>query len=253
VYLFNELNWTQSTLPSNFSGIPPVKISIAVDVPIVLWVPGVQFLGATYAAGIVQPFDYVSTYGPGRPPTRNANLGTRGGTYATVLIPGQLSWSLSRDLFVKTGFDLFLPDGDYEKPNQIAFPNSIGFWTLEPTLGITYVPSAWNFSTNLYYDYNFQNPTSHYTSGTMIGADYTAMRAFGKWGVGLGAYSQTQLDYDVQNHVRIPNSKASNYGLGPVVTYQLGIATLQATYNYRLANPHIVGTNEFWTDLTIPF
>ena len=250
LYLFNEVDWTSTSIFYDFNKNYRYTTHIAVDVPALLWAPGVQFFGADYDAGIVQPFDYASTSGPGHPRT---NLGTRGGIYDTVLIPGQLSWKLPDNVFFKTSLYVYLPDGNFEKPSVMAFPNSIGFFALEPNLNLTYAPGPWNFSAGVYYDHNFENETTHYTSADILGGDYTVMRWFGRWGLGVGGSSQTQFNNDTLDGVMVPNSKTSNYGAGPIVSYNFGAAVLQFTYNYRFSDPYIVQTSEFWTDLSLRF
>jgi len=252
VYLLNDLDWVGTTLP-NGPGIAATTIDIAIDVPVLLWAPGVRLLGADYVVGAAFPVDYVSTYGPGTPVSSRVNLGTRAGAYETVLIPGQLSWKLSPKTFIKAGIDIYLPDGNFEKPNVMAFPNSIGWWVVEPTLGISYVPNGWNLSASLFYDHNFVNPATGYTSGDVIGGDYTVMKTIGRVGVGIGGYSQTQISNDVQDGLEIANSRASNYGIGPMVSYDFGSIVLQANYNRRLADPNVARANEFWTEVTLRF
>jgi len=250
LYLFNEIDWTSTSIYYNFSKNERFTTHVAVDVPALLWSPGVKFLGADYDAGIVQPFDYASTSGPGNPRT---NLGTRGGYYDTVLIPGQLSWKLAASTFVKAGVYVYLPDGDFRKPSVMAFPNSIGFFAVEPNVGFTYAPGAWNFSADFYYDHNYQNPTTHYTSGDILGGDYTMMKWFGNWSLGIGGYSQTQFNNDTFEGVMVPDSKTTNYGVGPVLSYNFGPAVVQLIYNYRFSDPYIVQTQEVWTDITLRF
>ena len=252
LYLLNDLDWTETTL-SVGPGAPPATIEIAIDVPVLLWAPGIRMWGADYTVGVAQPFDYVSTYGPGLPPVSRANLGTRGGFYETVLIPGQLSWKLSPNAFIKAGIDVYLPDGNFENPKEMAFPNSINWWVVEPTLGISYVPEGWNLSASLFYDHNFVNPATHYTSGDVAGGDYTVMKTIGRVGFGVGGYSQTQISDDSYRGLAVVNRRASNYGVGPIVSYTIGTVSIQATYNRRLADPRVVSANEFWTEVTLRF
>jgi len=254
VYLFNEVDWTSTSIYYNFNKAERFTTHVAVDIPILLWAPGVKFLGADYDVGIVQPFNYASTTGPGSTPGTRSNLGSGVGQYETVLIPGQLSWKLPHSSFVKVGLYVFVPDGDFEKPSVMAFPNSIGFFALEPHVGLTYAPGPWNLSAFFYYDHNYENPTTHYTSGDVFGGDYTAMRWFGQWGLGIGGYSQTQFSNDTQFGVMVPNSKTTNYAVGPVVSYAFNPSTVvQLTYNHRFSDPYIVQTQEVWADLTLRF
>ena len=79
------------------------------------------------------------------------------------------------------------------------------------------------------------------------------MKTIGRVGVGIGGYSQTQISNDVQDGLEIANSRASNYGIGPMVSYDFGSIVLQANYNRRLADPNVARANEFWTEVTLRF
>ncbi|MBK3800730.1 hypothetical protein GAY33_16065 [Azospirillum brasilense] len=62
-----------------------------------------------------------------------------------------------------------------------GIPNSIHYWAVEPTLGVSWLHDGWNVSAALHYDINFKNTASEYTSGNILVGDYTVTKTIGKW------------------------------------------------------------------------
>jgi hypothetical protein len=253
VYFVNETLLTGTTLYGDSGSPSPtgIKADIAVDVPILLWVPGVKFLGADYALGIAQPFDYVSTRQPGAH-AGGTNLGTGTGLFNTLLIPAELSWKLPNDFYVKTALGIYLPDGDFERADKMAIANGMGFGALEPSVGVSWLHDGWNASVSFAYNYNFKNTKTDYQSGDVIDADYTLTKTFGKWTVGAGGYTELQLAKDSLKGVTVADSKLQKDAVGPIIGYNFGPVILQAEYNFQVNTTNTVQGNEIWIDLTVP-
>lgn len=253
VYFFNETLLTGATLYNNAGdrSSTGIKSNIAVDVPILLWVPGVNILGADYALGAAQPFDYVSTSAPG-PYSGGTNLGSGTGLFNTLLIPAQLSWALPNDFHVKTSFGVYLPNGDFETADKMSFPNATGFWSLEPSIGVSWLRDGWNVSGSFAYNHNFKNDRTNYLSGDIIDGDYTLTKTLGKWTVGIGGYSQFQLSNDTVNGVTLADRKAAKVAAGPIIGYGFGPVIVHANYNFRLHSINVAQGNEFWLNVTVP-
>ena len=81
--------------------------------------------------------------------------------------------------------------------------NSIGFWSIEPRVSISYLNNGWTLNANITYDKNFKNTTTDYTSGGVLNVDYTLMKDVAKWEVGVGGYATDQVTDDVQNGVTV--------------------------------------------------
>jgi hypothetical protein len=210
-----------------------------VEVPIVMWQTGLKVLGADYAVAAAQPFDYTNL--------RKANtssLSNNGhwGTFNTILVPGMLSWSLPNDFHVKTGLSVYLPDASSSPghpPSGGGAPSGNGYWTLQPDLGVSWLHDGWNLSIDSHYAYNFEDSSTHYTSGQELAIDYTASKTIGKWTFGLGAHQENQLTDDSGSGAASCATKhgcrAENYGAGPLLGYQfdsgLGIT---AEYNHNI-------------------
>jgi len=222
-----------------------------VDVPILLWNPGVKVLGADYAVGIAQPFDNVSASGSGIT-QGNAHWGN----FNTVLIPGALSWTLPSDLHLATSLAVYLDDASSSPahpPSNGGLGSGNGYWTVEPTVGLSWLHDGWNLGADVHFDYNGKDDSTHYQSGNEIAVDYTATKTIGKWTFGLGAASENQLEKDEKNGVKQANSMVQNLSAGPIVGYAFEGISLTATYNHEILTHNDVGGDFFNIRTVIPF
>lgn len=243
VYFINDMYFVQWKEYDGSGKAMGPKLDAAIDIPIILWNPGIKVLDADYAVAIAQPFDYTSVYSSSTPMKGNGHLGT----YNTVVVPAILSWSLPSDFFVSTSLSVYVDNassasGKYAPRNNGAGAGN-GFWTLEPSLGVSWVHDGWNVSADFRYDYNFENETTHVSSGNMIVGDYTVTKTLNKWTVGIGGYSQNQLERDQYNGTERAGTVRLSYGVGPIVGYNFGPVSLQATYNQAITTHHDFGGN----------
>ncbi len=240
------------------------KLFAYVEVPVLLWVPGgCKFLCADYAMAIAQPFDYMNlrlqSATPNPPHTfiGNANWGT----FNTVLVPYILSWKLPCDLHLGTGLGISLQDAmsspgvNSVGQNTPFAGNGNGFYTFQPSLGLSWLHAGWNLGASFHYAFNLENPMTQYTSGDQIAVDYTATYTCGKWTFGFGAFEETQVTSDsgpsptgnVNRIVNLPDSKANVWGGGPIVGYNFGPCSVQFIYNFPFyANNDVAGQ---WFDV----
>lgn len=228
-----------------------LKVDAYVDVPILLWNPGVKVLGADYALGIAQPFDNVSASGSGIS-QGNAHWGT----FNTVLIPGALSWSLPNDFHLATSLAVYLDDASSSPahpPSNGGLGSGNGYWTIEPTVGLSWLHDGWNLSADVHFDYNGKDDTTHYQSGNQIAVDYTATKTIGKWTLGLGAASENQLEKDEKNGAKVSGSMTQNLTAGPIVGYAFDGISLTATYNHEILTHNDVGGDFFNIRAVVPF
>lgn len=233
------------------------KLDALVEVPIVLWNPGVKLLGADYAVAVAQPFDYTSIGGVGA-------QGAHTGTFNTILIPAMLSWALPYDFHVKGSFAVFLNDAS-SSPSASSHPEAgVGagnaYTTFEPGLGISWLRDGWNLSAQMQYDtstrdnnhYLTATTSEPYQSGDQFSVDYTATKTFDKWTVGLGGFQQNQLQRDTINGLSAAGSVADAIGVGPIVGYQFAGVNVQAQYTHDVVVHNDVGGDTFNVRLVIP-
>lgn len=213
----------------------PIKLDFPLIAPLLTWVPGTKVLGASYAAGIAQPYGWigVDATGVGGPKT------TGTGMFNTVLMPYILSWNLGQGWFVGTSMSVYVPDGDHRTVDGVRSQRSWAnnFWTFEPSLAFSYLGHGWNLTFNNVVDLNMKNQRTGYHSGNVYYLDLTATRTFGKWTVGLvGNYTQ-QLNDDELRGVRVGDGNRLQHELlGPYLAYNFGRFSIAAKY---LANLHV--------------
>ncbi|GAN82124.1 SphA family protein [Acidocella aminolytica] len=241
--------------------VPGSHLTALVIVPVVLWVPGVKFLGGDYAAAIGQPFDYTSFQ-----PFQHAFGGGGGnlGTYNTVLVPGMVSWKLPENLYVKIGLTVLLPTAsstmnDFYRGHVTngGAPSGNAFATMQPDFGVSWLWNGWDVSIGTHYTVNVGS-TNHdgesYHSATEFSADYTVTKTIGAWSLGVGGSQENQLANDTLNGVPVPYTKVSNYSVGPIVGYQFknGLG-LTAVWNHGFATRNDVAGDFFDLRLTTRF
>ncbi|MDA9529036.1 hypothetical protein ACM42_11535 [Bradyrhizobium sp. CCBAU 25338] len=150
--------------------------------------PGWSFLGATYDAVIVQPFVMQSVGSP-----VNAQAA---GVFNTYVVPVELSWKLGASGFVvKAGLGFGLDDGTVTGANglgNVANP----YWTVQPELIVSYLKDGWNVTAAMYEEFNTPNRITHYTTGNILHADFTATKTIDKWTIGPVAYYIGQVTDD---------------------------------------------------------
>jgi hypothetical protein len=188
---------TSGKAAGNFGG--SVLPALAQAVPL-LWVPGWNFLGASYSASVVQAFYTwyacaAAGCGGGAP------FATGGYVYTnTYFQPINLSWNLGGGWFVGAGFAFDAPDGT----RQPGTPNP-DYWTFEPSLAISYLGNNWVASANFFYDINTKSQGvcctagaagATITSGNALYGDLMAVYKIGKWEIGPVGYFEVQTTAD---------------------------------------------------------
>ncbi len=187
--------------------------AIAQAVPL-LYVPGWNFLGATYAMSVVQAFyNFETCNAAGNGSCSGTNPISAGGfVYANTLWnPISLSWNLGQGWFVSVGFNFVGPDGTRGSagPGTNFTPNP-DYWTFEPTFAVSYLANNWVLSANFFYDINTQSQGTccvaglagagamggTITSGNALYGDFTAAYKFGKWEIGPVGYFEVQTTSD---------------------------------------------------------
>jgi len=191
IYMFDQVFTYQSNLvgPGNPGAANGQHTGVQgnVDVQGFLFVPGWTFLGGTYDFVLVQPFISQSL---GIPVNAQAS-----GMFNTILI-NELAWKLGNSGFnIKTGVSVGVPDGTTTGANKlgnVANP----YYTFQPELILSYLKDGWNLTVAMYDEINTQNQTTHYTTGDIFHADFTATKTIGKWTFGPVAYYVGQVTND---------------------------------------------------------
>jgi hypothetical protein len=229
IYMFNQVFTYQSNLagPGN-GGNTHIGLHANVDVQGFLFVPGWTFLGATYDAVIVQPWLDVSVGTP-----VNAQFS---GLFNTYLVPGELSWKFGTSGFAfKTGLGIYVPTGTKTGAFQLG---NVGapYYTFQPEAIFSYIKDGWNLTAAVYEEFNTENNNTHYTSGNIFHADFTATKTIGKWTLGPVAYYVGQVTNDTcpvscvaiygANQTLANAQRTDVWAVGGLLGYDFGPASL---------------------------
>jgi len=249
IYMFNQIFTYQANLAgpgvnTALGGNKKVGVQAANDDQGFLFVPGWTFLGATYDAVFVQPFLQTSVGNSLAAPAKQFS-----GVHNSYIAPVELSWILGRSGFVvKTGLGIWTPDGTIQGPTGLS-NQGVPFWTFVPEVIVSYLKDGWNLSAALYEEINTQNSRSHYTSGNIFHADFTATKTFGKWTIGPVAYYYGQVTNDTCNANCLPFT-AVIPGIGPTGTllnaqrFNVWAVGGLVSYNFGPATLSVWGTQE---------
>lgn len=197
-YFYGFANYGTVTLPHDVSpnigfGSGTIQADVPDAIGALLWTTPWMLFGARYAMLIGQPVAQVKAYGdiPGRGSIRT----DAGGFRNTIFTPINLSWHLQNGWYVGAGFNTHIPDARTTGVNGL---DSSGqpYWTLEPTLGVSYLHDGYNLSATMFYDFYTTNTYSDVTNGQAIYLDLTATKKFGSYEIGPVGYFAAQTTRD---------------------------------------------------------
>lgn len=248
LYFADDLDLVDGTI-RNGGGHGIANITAAVDLPQLLYNPGIEILGAKYAFLIVTPLSTVGIQSPlGK---ENAT-----GVFNPYIAPLNLSWALSKQLFVSASFGVYLPMGTYDSTAPLNIANN--FTTFEPALGVTYLKDGWDLSASLRSDFNTEDTANQYHSGDILSVDYSVTKAFGDWKAGVGGYTVDQFTDDTIDGVNMPASPSNGLGrtvlkssLGPIIGYNFGKASVQVSYLHDFVGKNYGGGDNVFLRLTM--
>jgi hypothetical protein len=191
-------------------------VPAAVESSVFVWVPGWNFLGATYNAAWAIPFGMASVGSP-------VNVAASG-MINSFIAPVELSWKLGDSgLHVKTGLGMYVPDGTVTGVNGLG---NVGnpWWTFMPEFVVSYLKDGWNLTANIFGEINTGSTVTEYRSGDILHAEFTATRSIGKWTFGPVAYYAGQVSDD--------RSSAFYGGAINVDRYNIWAAGASLGYNF---------------------
>jgi hypothetical protein len=225
-YGFTEIYTAQGHRygPGDPTGSTPLHVASAVTG--LLWTPDWTFLGARYEALVVQPFTMADA---GAPLNQQSS-----GIHNTLIAPVQLSWKLGdTGLYVQTGLAVTIPDGTITGANGLADPGA-PWWIIQPLLSVSYIKYGWNLTGNFSLEMNTPNTKTHYRTGDILHADFTATKKLGNWSIGPVASYIGQVSNDKSSafyHNAINVNRYNLFAIGGLVGYDFGraIVNLWAT------------------------
>jgi hypothetical protein len=186
-----------------------------------LFVPGWNFLGASYDAVVVFPFHMAGVGAP-----LNASPA---GMHNTYVVPAELSWKLGDSgLFIKAGLGMYVPDGTIQGSAGVS---NVGlpWWTFQPEFIVSYLKDGWNLTANIFEEFNTRNPISGYHSGDIFHAEFTATKTIGKWTLGPVGYVTAQVTHDTSSayyKYAVNEDRYTRLAAGWLLGYDFGSAAV---------------------------
>jgi len=193
------------------------KINVWGEVLRFIWISKLQFLGGTYGQHLFVPILDVDL-------DFKAPLGPKGASHYTdfdlpYLIYSPFLWTFhklgGKLHFVFSFADIYIPTNSQKDEDMANISHN--FWTIEPAVGITYLPTEnTEISFKFMYDFNTTQDDSatvygfnvDRTPGQEFHFDYNFSYAVNKnFRVGLGGYFYTQTtddDYDIDSSIPAP-------------------------------------------------
>ena len=150
--------------------------------------------------------------------TVNGNRDHRTGLGDIIFGPA-LGYHYNDKFHAVYALDIVAPTGQYDKDNQANIGRN--YWAAEPVAAFSYIdPFGPNMDVKLMYDFNANNPATHYRSGQEAHADYDLGWGMGNgWVVGIGGYIYHQVTEDRQDGDRVADNKGRAFAIGPSIKY----------------------------------
>lgn len=185
---------------------PAVQSHTTVTTTTLSWVymTHLHILNGEYGFAVVQPFfdmngdlngevNVSTPIGSLSVPEHESGHST--GIGNTEFYPIILQWMDMPHLALNTSLAIQFPDGKYNKADLLN--PSTHYWTIAPTLGITYITDhGQEFSSYQEIDFNSANTATHYKSGTEYKLDIAIGQHLGSFTVGPAGYYYQQLQDD---------------------------------------------------------
>jgi hypothetical protein len=217
-----------------------------------LWVPGVEVFGASYALGFSQPFRDVSVTTP-------RVHGQDTGPVNTILNLGTLSWKLGNGFFASAGMNLYLPTGGYQYGAVVNVGRN--YWTFEPKFALTYVNNGWTATGNFFLNLSTENQRSKYQTGNVFISELSVVRRIvGTLDLGIGASIIEQFSDDHLYGLTVPaisngrsrGNRTHYASVGPVALYDFGPFSVSVTYQQAVRERNTAGGSQVWTRFNFP-
>jgi len=168
---------------------PNFNTMVYANVPRVVWISDLKFLGGNVGVNTLLPLIYQSLQVGG---FNQSNFGI-----GDLFVDGMLSWHLQRWDFVY-GCGVWTPTGDSAAPPTARAGS--GFWTSMQTFGAAYFideGKTWAISLLNRFEINSEQRDTHLTPGDVLTADWGLSKALTKeFKAGLTGYFQQKLTSD---------------------------------------------------------
>lgn len=251
VFFSSRTGLSYQNLYDNNGNELPTEITIRDTALQLAVIPGFALLGGQYRAFLTVPYvDVDSKNIATRMGLVNAN---NGGIGSIEIRPIDISWQTAPGIFVSAGVSVHTPTG--WDATELVNPGQ-NFWTVSPSVGVSYLRDGWNVSAHLLFFANEANRDNDYESGDEINLNFTAMKDIGNdWSIGAVGFWRKQLNDDKNPsgaYGGFVANRAEQGGIGVSVTKQIGPINLNAMYTRDLYAKNTGAGDRFWFNAIIP-
>jgi hypothetical protein len=248
-YLRNDLYVYQGNAQiMRFGGHLEVDLRsrLITDLVTASYVTPLEILGAHYALGLVWS-SATNTFLKGKlavsaqNPLLNRYLtrsqeGTYTGVSDLLITPVSLGWHLGQWHIMAFG-NVYAPVGSYN-PNR-RLNTGLGRYAVEPNVAVTWLHPKYGqeVSLSMGYTMNFQDPSTHYTTGQEFHLEYFLGQHLPKgFALGLAGYIYNQMTADTGSGASLGAFHGQTVALGPCLTYSGKIGNHAIGVNARYYN-----------------
>jgi hypothetical protein len=178
-----------------------------------------------------------------------------------VVMPLMLAYIASPDFNVNFRVGVYTPTGSYQG-GRLANTGK-NFWTVEPTLAFMYFGTHNGLEVSAFagMDFNSENTTTSYTSGTQLHFDGTLAEhvpLFGHVaGAGVSGFYYQQITADSGSGAKLGAFEAKDAGVGPVGSYITKVGKkdflVEAKWLNELETERRLKGNVFWLKVILKF
>ena len=212
------------------SGLLEVDADLAfiMDFLTLLYKPDVKLLGARYAFGAFIPFVYADIEtGIDLGGLRVSRRDDVFGLGDIALVPGILFWNYGNFHFTFSEY-IVTPTGRYDTDDLAN--TGLNYWTFDTNVAVTYLneKTGQDYSINIGYNYNTENPDTDYQTGQELHIDYMINQFLSEsWAIGIHGFYLKQLTGDSGDGAILGDFKAEAAGIGPAVLWNPKVADRQ--------------------------
>ncbi len=182
--------------------------------------------------------------------------GNRGGLSDLFFMPVIAGWNFG-ECHLAVMPIVFLPTGYY---NASKLTNlGMNYFSFDGNVAFTWLSkSNVELSVNAGYMINTENPATHYLSGNLLHADWTAAYHFTpRFALGATGYLLTQTTPDTGSGAKLGSFEASGTGIGPIASGTIPIAgkdlTIIAKWIHDLGASHSFLMDTLYASLVMKF
>jgi hypothetical protein len=195
-------------------------LEFIIDFLTLLYKPDVEFLGARYAFGLFIPIVHADI----DTGVRLGNLQVRWqddtfGLGDLTIIPCILFWNHGNFHFTLAEY-IVTPTGEYDTDDVAN--TGLNYWTFDTDFAVTYLneKTGQDYSINIGYNYNTENPDTDYQTGEEVHIDYMINQFFSaSFAIGIHGFYLKQVSGDSGDGAKLGGFKADAAGIGPALLW----------------------------------